>query len=249
MTDLRSTPEIEAARNSSTLEVYLLGVVDFEAAHFLQERAVYDISGRNDRQGALFLCEHPPMITVGREGSRAHILAEPHELNARLIELRWLNRGGGSLVHAPGQLAVYPVVPLKRLGIGLAEYRRILEEAVIDVCGEVKVPAFRRDGEPGVFSRCGQVAHVAAAVKSWVSWQGMFLNVSPSADLLELTRPNRSGERVSSLAAQRQRLTSMHKVRESLVRHLAARLGYETYHLYTGHPLLKRTRRKVHVHA
>ena len=56
-------------------------------------------------------------------------------------------------------------------------------------------------------------------------------------------------ERQTSLAAQRARPTEMHAVREGLIRHLAAVLGYGRHHLYTGHPLLKRTYRKVPISA
>ena len=53
-------------RNTAALDVRLLGTVDFDAAQFLQERLVYEISGRDDRFGGLLLCEHPPLITVAR---------------------------------------------------------------------------------------------------------------------------------------------------------------------------------------
>ena len=69
-------------RHSTALDVRLLGMVDFESALFLQERLVYEISGREDLFGGLLLCEHPPLVTVGRAGSRAHILVDPKELTA-----------------------------------------------------------------------------------------------------------------------------------------------------------------------
>ena len=56
-------------RRSDSLEVYLLGRVDFESAVQLQLRWAEEISGRTDRLGALFLCEHPPVVTIGREGT------------------------------------------------------------------------------------------------------------------------------------------------------------------------------------
>jgi lipoyl(octanoyl) transferase len=233
----------------ASLEVYLLGLVDFESALFLQERLVCEIAGRNDAQGALLICEHPPIVTIGREGSGAHIRAEPRELVARQIDVRWLNRGGGCLVHAPGQLAIYPIVPLDRLALGTAEYRNRLEESVVDACREVHVSAFRLPGQPGVWCRLGQFAFVGAAVRSWVSYHGMFVNVAPSLEALRLVRSASSGDRVTTLAAQRSQPVSMHAVRSAMVHSLASGLGYERYHLYTGHPLLRRTKRKIYVHA
>lgn len=244
-----STFNSDTGHATGSLDVHLLGVVDFDSAQFLQERTVFDLSGRSDSNGVLYLCEHQPMITVGREGRSSQILADRHELTVRQMEIRWLNRGGGCFVHAPGQLAIYPIVPLDRLNIGLSQYRHLLEESIIDVCRELKVSAWRRPDQPGVFCRCGQVAHLGVGVKSWVAYQGMFLNVSPILDLLRMTQPNNCGERVTSLAVQRTRITSMHKVRESVIRNLSIRLGYEKSFLFTGHPLLQRTKRQVYVNA
>src|SRR5438270_12839658 len=110
-----------SARSSPgvALQVYLLGTVEFEALLRLQRRLHYEISG--DRgQAALVLCEHPPLITVGRHGSRAQILLEAQELKLRGWPVRWVNRGGGCWLHQPGQLSVYALVPLDQLGLGVA---------------------------------------------------------------------------------------------------------------------------------
>lgn len=236
-------------RGSASLEVHLLGVVDFDSACLLQERLVYEISGRNDRLGNLLICEHPPLITIGREGSRAHIRVETDELIARQMDVRWLSRGGGSLVHTPGQLAIYPIVPLDRLALGLSDYRGHLEQAVLDVCRELRIPAYRDPDEPGLWTRSGQFAHPGIAVKWWVAYHGVFLNVSPPMELMRLTCPNRRDDPVTSLAAEDGRNLSMHRVREAVIRHLADRLGYERFHLYTGHPLLRRAKKKGYVYA
>lgn len=230
---------------SAPLEVHLLGVVDFDAALFLQERLVYELSGRDDRGGALLICEHPPLATIGREGSRAHLRAGEQEFLARQVDLRWINRGGGCIVHGPGQLAVYPIVPLQRLEIRPAEYPSRLAEAVIDMCAELRVTAWPSEDGRGVSSRLGRFAEIGASVKSEIAYHGMFLNVAPAMDLVRLVDSGPRSERLTSLAAQRGRAVEMHAVREGLVRHIKAMLGYERHHLYTGHPLLKRTTRRV----
>jgi len=263
-------------RQSESLDVHLLGTVDFDAALTLQKHLVYEISGRNDRFGTLLLCEHPPTITVGREGSRSDVLVDQRELTSRNLDVHWLNRGGGVLMHGPGQLAVYPVLPLDRLECGLAEYRRRMLAAVTATARELRVPtygvgvqpsgcpgvrpsavecttgqaeAWTPTGSPGVACRCGQFAFLGAAVKSWVSYHGLFVNVSPRLDLMRLVRSTPAGSRITSLAVQRGRPTSMHSVRESLVRHIADQFQYTRFHVHTGHPLLKRERRKVYAYA
>jgi lipoyl(octanoyl) transferase len=236
-------------RDSAALDVRLLGTVDFDSALFLQERFVYDISGRDDHFGGLLLCEHPPLITVGRSGSRAHIRVEQKDLAAQRLDVRWLNRGGGCLLHAPGQLAVYPILPLDRLGLGLAEYRSRLVDAVLDLCAEINVPAWSVGNSAGIAARGGQFAFIGAAVKRWVAYHGLFINVQPYMPMQRFVAPSANGMKSTSLEAVRGRATPMAAVRESLVRNLARRLGYPQYQIFTGHPLLVRTRRATNVFA
>ncbi|MBI5758696.1 MAG: lipoyl(octanoyl) transferase [Planctomycetales bacterium] len=231
-------------RPQQSLDVYLLGLVEFESCLSLQERLADEISQQRDRRGALILCEHPPIITMGRDASHAHLVCEPGELVVRNMEVRWLNRGGGAVVHAPGQLAAYPILPVDRLGFGLAELRARLELSLLDVCREQRVAAWREATEPGVWCRCGRLAALGVAVRSGVTQHGLFLNVSPSMELQRFVRMPSDG-RVSTLAAQRSRPTSMHSVRESLIRNLSERFGYEQFHAYTGHPSLRRTQQVV----
>jgi lipoate-protein ligase B len=227
----------------AALEVYLLGLVDFDAALFLQERLMMDVAQGDDGRGVLLVCEHPPLITIGREGSRADLCCEREDLIARQIEVRWLNRGGGTLVHLPGQLALYPILPLAVRRMNLVDYRERLELAVLDACRELRVRAWRRSSRAGVFCRGGKVANIGVAVRSSVSSHGLFVNINPRTDALSLVC---SGDRpASSLASEHALPVAMSAARESLIRRLAARLEFPRYHLYTGHPLLRRTHRVV----
>ena len=99
------------------VETHLLGCVDFDRAAALQERLVDEVADRDDGQIRLLLCEHPPVVTIGRAGSPAEVHYEADPLRQRRIEVRWVKRGGGCLVHLPGQLAVYPIVPLRWHGM------------------------------------------------------------------------------------------------------------------------------------
>lgn len=229
------------------LEIHLLGMVDFDSALFLQERLVYEISGKDNRDAGLLMCEHPPLITIGRDGSREQILADQKQLTSLAIETRWINRGGGCVVHGPGQLAAYPILPLDRLGLGLWDFRTLLEQSAIDMADEFQVAAVRQQGSPGLWCRNGQFAHLGVAVKSWVSYHGLFLDVAPMVEAERILNPNH--HRLSSLSAQCGKLVEMNAVRESLSRHLAKQMGYARTQVYTGHPLLKRQTRKMFVDA
>ncbi|MDA1018134.1 MAG: hypothetical protein O3A00_27220, partial [Planctomycetota bacterium] len=143
MTAVPVTAPRELAPLAGTLEVRLMGLVDFDSALHLQQRMVYDIAGREDRSGGILVCEHPPIVTIGREGSTSHLAITADELRSRQVSVRWINRGGGAIVHSPGQLAVYPILPLDRLDLSPTDYRQVLEDSVLDVCREIHMPAWR----------------------------------------------------------------------------------------------------------
>src|SRR4051812_48755348 len=104
-----SSPEHQRT-SEPAVEVHLLGEVDFDACLALQHRLVYEAGSRRDGQVTVLVCEHPLSITLGRLGSRAHVQLSPPVLKSNGLEVRWVNRGGGALLHAPGQVAVYPIV-------------------------------------------------------------------------------------------------------------------------------------------
>ena len=238
-----------AVSPQESLEVHLLGLVDFDAALALQERLIYDISGRQDRMGSVLVCEHPPVVTLGAEASAVHVPESREVLSQSGIDVRWVGRGGGACCHAPGQLAVYCVLPLDRLGFDLRRFRDGLEEACVQTCHEVHVPARRRDGLPGVWGRGGHLAMTGAAYRNGVTCHGLFLNVAPDPSFLALAQTNAEGEPATSMQAQLLRRVPMGRVREAFIRHLAAAFEYEQTHIYTGHPLLQRTTRKVCLHV
>ncbi|HEV3022254.1 MAG TPA: hypothetical protein VGX76_07290, partial [Pirellulales bacterium] len=138
-------PRSPAASVEAALQVYLLGAVDFEDMLRCQRRLVYEVSGDRSR-AVLILCEHPPLISVGRDGSHDHIGYEPHDLAARKWPVRWVNRGGGCLLHLPGQLAVYPILALDRLGLDLQSYLDRLHGVLLDVFSKLELPAVVRPG-------------------------------------------------------------------------------------------------------
>src|SRR5262245_5832031 len=103
----------------STLEVYMLPPCPWQDALQLQHRLVYEMSAEPRRRAALVLCEHLPIVTVGRQGSHSHIQLD--ELDR--FPIRWTNRGGGCWLHVPGQLVAYPILPLDRPAMGLPRFR------------------------------------------------------------------------------------------------------------------------------
>lgn len=242
-------PEMnQTSPRDASIKVYMLGCVDFDSFLALQERALQEIRQQDTDQATLFVCEHPPIITVGREGSHAQLAKSSQEFKASQLEVRWINRGGGALLHAPGQLAVYPLLPLRRLGLGIDDFQNRLVQSLLQMSAELKVEADPHPNSVDIFGRCGQFAFLGAAIKSWISYYGLYINVSPDMKLQRLIDANQHDHRLTSLSATLTREASMSSVRESIVRNLVQQFGYEQTHIFTRHPLLHRVKKKVYVH-
>ncbi|TWT34998.1 Octanoyltransferase [Thalassoglobus neptunius] len=241
--------ENQLPRHAGSLEVYLLGTVDYSAFLGLQEYLTYEISGRRSPDGILLLCEHPPLITVGRQGSRSHIHLEKRNTASPDVDVMWVARSGGAFAHAPGQLAVYPILPLDRIGVGLSEFRSSLEQAICLTCRELKVPAKRNHEASGLWGRGGQLGYFGSSVRSWVSNHGVFLNVTTPPEMMSLTTPNSVGVSATSIQAHRLQPVPMPTLRETVIRKVSEQFGFETSDVSTGHPLLKRTTQRILTHA
>jgi lipoyl(octanoyl) transferase len=230
-----------SAAGDSVLQVYLLGAVDFDAALALQRRLAYEVAGDRNR-AALILCEHPPLITVGRQGSRAHILCDPDELRARQWPVRWVNRGGGCLLHTPGQFAVYPILPLDRLGLTIPAYLDRLQATLAAVAADCSITAGVRAGHSGLWAGTRLLGAVGIAVRDWVTYYGAALNVNPALTPYRLVRCGGDGP-MTSLERERRGRVRPALVRERLVEHFAARFPVARTALFSDHPSLGRKAR------
>jgi len=223
------------------LEIYMLGLVDFMEVQRLQRRIVYDLG--EEHGAVLILCEHAPTISVGRSGSRAHIVPDDEALQSMGISVHWVNRGGGCVLHVPGQLAAYVALSLSRLGLTLQGYLDGLHATILGVLEEFDLTGTTRADPPGVFSGPARIATVGVAVNRYIAYHGLTLNVGPYLDLFDVLDEPGIGEgplRYTSIESRRQRHTSMSKVRESLIRNLEQVFQLQRHHIYTKHPQIQR---------
>lgn len=218
------------------LRAYFLGCVPFDAALALQRRLVFDVSG--DRAAAVVVCEHPPGLTVGREGSRAHIRLSPKELSARGWGVRWVARGGGVMLHLPGQVAVYPILPLAELNLNPAEYACRFTGILADAVAGFGVPFEVSSDRPGVRVRGRPIAHVGLAVRSGVSAFGAVLNVNPDLELVRGVWTDGDPVPMTSLERESPLRVRIPAVRQQLVERLAAGFGFDRVSVFHTHPAL-----------
>jgi lipoyl(octanoyl) transferase len=220
-----------------------MGTLDFEAAQALQRRLVFEVSGDRS-QAALLLCEHPPQITVGRQGSRAHVLCGRDELNAREWPVRWVNRGGGCLLHVPGQLAIYSIVALDELGLSLPAYLARLQLVLCDVLAEFSIHGRTRPDQAGVWAGDRLIASVGVAVRDWVTYFGAALNVHPDLEPFRLVRCSAAGDGpMTSVARERRGPPRPAFVRQRVVEHFCRRFDVSRLSLLSDHPSLSRKAR------
>lgn len=162
----------------STVEVRWLGRVNYADGLRMQEEIVARHLAGEDAD-TLLLLEHEPVFTIGRTPDRSS-LGNPENLPAPLVEI---GRGGKATWHGPGQLVGYPVLNLARYGQDLHQYLRALEEALIQGCHALGVPAVRSGGQTGVWAAPGRkLASIGVGARRWISMHGFAINIHGALD-------------------------------------------------------------------
>ena len=156
-----------------------------------QYRDTYDsmveFTGRRgpETTDEIWCLEHAPVFTLGLAGKAEHLL-DPGS-----IPVHRTDRGGQVTYHGPGQLVVYPLLDLKRLGVSIKRYVNLLEQAVIDCLAGVGLDAQRRAGMPGVYLDGSKIAALGVRVRKGCCYHGLALNVR--MDLSPFRRINPCG--------------------------------------------------------
>jgi lipoate-protein ligase B len=202
------------------LEVADLGVVAYEDASRIQEARVEAcLAGAPD---ALLLLEHPPVYTVGRAGDVRHLGSAA----ASGIPIVRSARGGQVTYHGPGQLVAYPIVDLGRHRRDVHAYVSRLEAVVIRALGSWGIDGRREPGRPGVWVGARKIASIGIAIRRWVAWHGLALNVAADvAPFARITPCGIGGLEMTSVAIEGGPGT-VSEARPVLARAFADELGY-----------------------
>lgn len=218
-------------------EFHDLGLIPYDEAYRRQVQAVERVLGNRDRPdsptGEIYFLEHPPVITLTPRAA-PHLLVGPDRLRAMGVALAQTDRGGDITYHGPGQLVVYPILDLNRLGLGLHAYMRLLEQVVIRALARFGVRGARDPDATGVWIGHDKVCAMGVRVRKWVSMHGLALNVDPIMEHFTLIVPcGLAGRGVTSLRRiLADRCPSMSEVRAALRAEFEAAL--------TGRPTLPR---------
>lgn len=136
-----------------------------------------------DTPDELWLVEHDPVFTLGQAGKDEHVLM-PGD-----IPVLHVDRGGQVTYHGPGQIVAYPLLDLRRLGIGVREYVHRLEQAVIDTLAEWNIGGERRDGAPGVYVNGAKIAALGIRVRRGCSFHGLAFNIAMDTEPFQRINP------------------------------------------------------------
>jgi len=219
----------------AALEVRRLGLVEYEDGLRLME--VYRQARQEQRVAdTLFLLQHPPVLTLGRKGRRADVLASHGDLERRGIQVFETDRGGEGTYHGPGQIVGYPIIDLSPHRRDVRRYVRDLEETMLRAALDAGVRAGRvaglngiwlaPDAEPPSPGPSRKLGALGVHLSRWVTSHGFALNVNTDLSAFDLIVACGIRDRgVTSLArelgGELGREVSLADVEASLVRHFS----------------------------
>jgi len=192
----------DRAGSNNLISILQLGSLDYATAERLQQKLV-SLRKENQIGDVLLLLEHPPVITLGRNAKSANILASPELLAQRGVEVVECNRGGDVTFHGPGQLVGYPIFDLRafrtpdgdRKTLGVIDFVRKMEEALIRTCADFRIPTERVPKLTGVWTQAetgnepAKIAAIGIHVSRAVTSHGFALNVNVDLSYFNLIIP------------------------------------------------------------
>lgn len=219
--------------NEKTCWVLNLGLMAYQPAFELQRRLVA-ARKRGSIPDVLLLCEHPHVITLGRNGHRENLLASERLLRQMGVEFRSTDRGGDITYHGPGQIVGYPILNLAAIRRDVAWYVRQLEEAMIRATAEFGIAAIRKPGMTGVWienanrSTPEKLAAIGVHLSRWITSHGFAYNVSTDLRYFDLIVPcGIPDKRATSLERLLGRAVQREAVSPRIVNHLGEAFGRE----------------------
>ena len=251
---------------ASLISVLQLGALDYAEGLGLQRRLV-ELRKAGQIGDVLLLLEHRPVITLGRNARAANVLASTEQLAARGVEVFECDRGGDVTFHGPGQLVGYPIFDLRAHSashhgdvrsqvfadrrvrstqtgktLGVVDYLRRLEEALIRTCGDFGIPAQRVAGLTGVWTEAEPAAKIAAIgvhISRSVTSHGFALNVNTDLSYFNLIVPcGIASKPVTSMEKELGRELDLGAVAEAVSRNFGGVFGSQMLWVATMDALL-----------
>jgi lipoyl(octanoyl) transferase len=215
-----------------------VGLIGYAEAWELQKRlvAARKIGAIAD---VLLLCEHPHVITLGRNGKREHLLASEQVLRQKGVEFHSSDRGGDITYHGPGQLVGYPILNLGAIRKDVVWYVRMLEELMIRVTAEFGITSERVAGKTGIWVRGTnnlnapgvteeKLGAIGVHISRWITSHGFAYNVSTDLRYFDLIVPcGITGRKATSLEKILERAVTRMETVQPVLRNFGEVFGLE----------------------
>jgi len=215
-----------AQKLSSGLTVRNLGLQDYEPLWRAMQR--FTDSRTAETADEIWFTEHPPVFTLGINAKREHLLATGD------IPIVQIDRGGQVTYHGPGMLMIYPLIDLKRLGLGVRDLVTALEQSVVDLAAGYGIDAKARPDAPGVYAGDSKFASVGLRIRRGASYHGMALNVSVDLEpFLRINPCGYAGLEMTDLATLGGD-SALDAVRDKLLPHFLKHLRLQDADIVTG---------------
>ena len=208
-----------------------LGTINYAEACSLQKRMV--AARKADTiEDILLFCEHPHVITLGRNAKRENLLVSEHVLRQKDVELFESSRGGDVTYHGPGQIVGYPILNLSAIQRDVVWYVRTLEEAMIRATAEFGITAKRVTGKTGIWTGSGntdeKLGAIGVHITRWVTSHGFAYNVSTDLRFFDLIVPCGIADcKTTSLEKLLGRRVEETEAKPHIAKHLGELLGLE----------------------
>lgn len=166
---------------------YNLGILNYRDALNLQNQ-LHESALKNETAHILFL-QHFPVITLGKNADPKFLLHSLKKIENEGVEIVHTDRGGQVTGHEPGQLVVYPILPLLKFQLGAKKYVCQLEEVVIRTLADFNISAKRDAINPGVWVGLEKICAIGIRIDKRISRHGLALNVDNSLDIYKWMVP------------------------------------------------------------
>jgi len=211
---------------AATITVRNLGLQDYEPLWRAMQR--FTDTRTPETADEIWFTEHPPVFTLGINAKREHLLATGD------IPIVQIDRGGQVTYHGPGMLMIYPLIDLKRLGLGVRDLVTALEQSVVDLAAGYGIDAKARPDAPGVYAGDSKFASVGLRIRRGASYHGMALNVSVDLEpFLRINPCGYAGLEMTDLATLGGDST-LDAVRDKLLPHFLKHLRLQDADIVTG---------------
>ena len=204
------------------LQIRHLGQRDYEPVWRDMQQFTAQRDARTDDE--LWLVEHPAIFTLGLNGKPHHLL------NTGNIPVLKVDRGGQVTYHGPGQIILYCLIDLERLGIGVRQLVQMIEQAIINLLAKYGIDAQARRDAPGVYVEGAKIAALGLRIKRGRSYHGLSFNAN--MDLEPFSRINPCGyegmavTQMADLKPELNTSTLSTQLAEQLITELKQILGY-----------------------